>query len=118
MPRPDYTYKAQCLSVVDGDTAKVLCDLGFDTSIKITLRLYGINTPEIHSKIADEREQAQKAKARLIELIEGKEIIVRTFKTKEKYGRYLAQIFLVDSVCVNDVLVDEGLAEAYYGEKR
>ena len=111
-----YCYKAVILEVIDGDTCLAKLDLGFHVSFVIKLRLAGINTPELDGPSAD---LAIKGKDRLTELAQGKEVIVVTEKDhQEKYGRYLASIFLHDSTNVNELLVTEGLAKHYFGTGR
>jgi hypothetical protein len=39
-----YKYGAKLLRVVDGDTADVMIDLGFDTWVKARLRFKGVDT--------------------------------------------------------------------------
>ena len=41
-----YKYGAKLLRVVDGDTADVMIDLGFDTWVKARLRFKGVDTWE------------------------------------------------------------------------
>ena len=41
-----YKYGAKLIRVVDGDTADVMIDLGFDTWIKSRLRFKGVDTWE------------------------------------------------------------------------
>ena len=48
-----YIYKAECLRVVDGDTADVLIDLGFDTWRKSRLRFKGVDTWEKRTRNKD-----------------------------------------------------------------
>lgn len=107
-----YKYKAKVTRVVDGDTADVVVDLGFSVSVTTTLRLYGINTPEM--KGASKVEGA-KSKARLKELIEGKEVVIES-RVYDKYGRTVSTVFLGD-VNVNELLVKEGLAVTYMVDK-
>lgn len=77
---------------------------------KQKVRLLGINTPEVRGP---EREKGLVSRNRLRDLIDGKDIIVSTYKDKGgKYGRLLATIFL-DGVDINQQLIDEGLAEVY-----
>jgi len=45
-----YTYKARVLRVLDGDTIEAVIDLGFGITITQTLRLRGIDCPELVSK--------------------------------------------------------------------
>lgn len=43
-----YVYRATVNRVIDGDTIEVTVDLGFCASLRQTVRLYGINAPELH----------------------------------------------------------------------
>lgn len=114
-----FEYKAIVIKVVDGDTVDVQVDLGFDTFRNVKLRLKGINTPETRTKDTEEKTAGMAAKARLAQLIYGLEVVVKTYKDRsEKYGRYLADIFLDDGRCVNSILLEEGYAKPYNGEKR
>jgi micrococcal nuclease len=110
-----YQYRATCLAVVDGDTADFEIDLGLEISHRIRVRLYGINTPELHSPDDAERIKAVLARAFLSTMIFGKPLIVETIKDRtEKYGRYLADVF-VEGVekSVNAQLLEAGLAVEY-----
>ena len=77
-------------------------------------RLAGINTPEIRG---DRREAGLKSKDFVTEKILDKEVIIITKKdAKEKFGRYLAWIYYQENaewVCINNKLIDLGLAEPY-----
>lgn len=113
-----YTYRGSVARVIDGDTMEINIDLGFHISVRRTFRLYGINTAE---KISGEAgEPGKKAENFVRELVEGKAVIVQTFRDKlEKYGRYLAEVFAVgDNFSVNKRLLAAGLAVEYMGGKR
>ena len=110
-----YWYVAECVRVVDGDTVDLMFDLGMSTHRKERVRLYGVDTPEIYGvkKESEEYAKGMQASSRVRELIEGKRVWVRTVKdSKGKYGRYLAYIYFEENKCLNDLLVEEGLAEA------
>ena len=107
-----YTYKGKCTRVVDGDTIVCDIDLGFFLSLKeITLRLNRVNAPESRTKDKNEKEKGLATKEWIKEKLEGKDIIIQTFKDKQTdaFGRYLSEVFLED-VCINDILVEKGLA--------
>lgn len=103
-----YYYRARVTKVYDGDTITVDIDLGFHVGLTSeTIRLYRINTPEVRGP---EREQGLVSRDWLRERILDKEIILRTYRDKKgKYGRWLADV-LIDEVCINDELVEKGLA--------
>lgn len=113
-----YEYQATVTKVYDGDTITVDLDLGFDHVIKnMTLRLYGINTPELRGGTNASKIDARKARDYLRELILDRDIMVRTIEDKTgKYGRYLAVIFLEGGVDnVNLHMIEQGYAEEYIG---
>jgi len=111
-----YEYKAEYLSNYDGDTIKFIVDLGFSTFMKITVRLSGVDTPELRDSDPVMKAKAYEAKDFVRELlINAKEIIIKTEKDKTgKYGRYLATVYY-DGTNLNQQLVDAGMAEAYEG---
>ena len=41
-----YCYRAEVLRVIDGDSLSLNVRLGFDVSLKMSVRLYGIDTAE------------------------------------------------------------------------
>jgi micrococcal nuclease len=114
MERTLYHYKAIVTSVYDGDTCTVDIDLGLSTWIrKEKLRLSRINAPELRG---DERPKGLLSRDFLRDKIHGKEITIVTIKDRrEKYGRYLAEIWLEEKkgkfVNINDLLVKEGFAK-------
>lgn len=112
-----YQYNAKLVKVIDGDTIDANIDLGFGIAHTIRVRLSGINTTELRSKVETDRILAQKAKSRVIELIGQKGsdgFVVHTFKdSQEKYGRYLAKVVFADGTSLNDTLLTEGLAVPY-----
>ena len=110
-----YHYRAIVKKVVDGDTVYCDVDLGFNFNNKLMIfRLAEINTPELKGNM---REAGLKSKDFVIDKVLGKEIVLETFKdVKEKYGRYLAKVYYKENdqwVCLNDLLVQTGLAEKY-----
>ncbi len=129
-----YQYKATIKKVVDGDTLEIDIDLGLSVWIRSEkVRLYGVNTPEVYGvkRGTAEWEQGNKA-SDFVKMVlkEADEIIVETVKDKkEKYGRYLAVVFIkIDQneltgltdirtvggyYCLNDILIGKGLAEKY-----
>lgn len=111
----EYWYKAKVVSVYDGDTIRVKLDLGFGISTGgskgESLRLYGVNTPELRGA---EKERGKMVRDELRKLIDGKDVTIQTLKDKTgKYGRYLAKVYTVAGICVNDWLIENGYAEEY-----
>ena len=113
-----YHYKAKLVRVIDGDTIELDIDLGFSITIRQTVRLSDINTPELRSKDPVEKINAQRAKSRLSELLNSNPIMIKTEKdSREKFGRILGEIFIGDT-SINQQMINEGLAVSYSGGKR
>lgn len=106
-----YTYRASVISVYDGDTLTVDIDLGFSVIMRHqTVRLARINAPELRGATA---EQGLKSRDALRDKVLGKSVVLKTFKdSREKYGRWLGEVW-VDGVCINDWLLEVGLAMKY-----
>lgn len=109
-----YHYKAEVVSVYDGDTIRVKIDLGFgfinngNSGKGVSIRLYGLNTPEVRG---EERTEGLKSKEALENLILNKTITLKTIKDSTgKYGRYLGIILLEDGTNVNEWLIQNGYA--------
>lgn len=107
-PVPQYAYRATVIRVVDGDTAWLEVDPGFDFRLRMSVRFQGINAPETYTR------EGQAAKAWLTaQLPIGASVVLVTEKDKrEKYGRYLGVVWIGD-VCLNEVLVEQGWAVRY-----
>ena len=121
-----YDYKATLVRVVDGDTVDANIDLGFDITIKKRIRLVGINTPECRTRDLKEKALGLAAKERVKAILT--ENIKFTLESTElgKYGRVLGKIHInkldgtesLTQICLNDQLIKEKHAVAYFGGKR
>jgi endonuclease YncB( thermonuclease family) len=108
------------VKVYDGDTITIATKMpGSDTMYRLSVRLAGIDCPEIKSKIASEKEVAQLAKQFVTTQVMGEIVSLENVKM-EKYGRLLARVwyhdpFTLDPLCINDKLCEQRLAVAYDG---
>jgi endonuclease YncB( thermonuclease family) len=103
-------YAIAAFIAVDGDTIKA--------PYGVTYRLLGFDTPETRFARCDaELELGLAAKERLEELLSGGEVKVIETGKRDKYGRSLAHL-TVDGRDVGDILIGEGLARPYRGERR
>lgn len=114
MDKQLYHYKAKVISVYDGDTCTIDIDLGLHIWIRgEKIRLNRINAPELKGK---DRIKGLASRDFLKSLILDKEIIIETIKdAKEKYGRYLGEIWLKDRkgnfININDEMVKNKFAK-------
>jgi len=113
-----YHYKAIVKRVIDADTIVIDLDCGFSIWMReVYVRLLRIDAYEIRlssTTTAEMKEKGLEAKDYVSQLIEGKEIIIKSaINVKEKYGRILGEIFYkVDEswINLNDELVQKGYA--------
>jgi micrococcal nuclease len=126
-----YQYSAQVKRIIDGDSLQLTLDLGLSIFTDITARVYGINTPETNSSVAEERARAQAAKQFLVALLGAQTapLAVVTHKdAKEKYGRYLIEIIISKDEngkpfeggvkTVAEYMIARGYGVAYFGGAR
>ena len=115
-----YEYRAELIRVYDGDTIWVDLDLGFGVWLRNqSIRLKGINTPEVRGS---EKVEGRVSRDRLAELLNsaGGNCIIKTSRDKQKgnYGRILGEIFIENEErSLNQVLLDEELAVEYMKDK-
>tara|TARA_Y100000389_G_scaffold196407_1_gene229302 strand:+ start:1784 stop:2152 length:369 start_codon:yes stop_codon:yes gene_type:complete len=106
------------IKVYDGDTITIAARLpNTDGPIyRFSVRLNGIDTPEIRGKSEAEKELAYFVRDALSEKIMGKIVELRNV-ANEKYGRILADVYLEEQH-INGWLVDENFAVSYDGGKK
>ncbi|VAW11416.1 hypothetical protein MNBD_BACTEROID05-544 [hydrothermal vent metagenome] len=113
-----YIYVAQVKRIVDADTLIVHIDCGFGIFHTQRIRLKGIDAPE-KKTLAGQKSLREVEKI----LSACPFVIVKTEKT-DKYGRYLADVFYLKGEknpqvtvakghYLNQLLIDQGLAEIY-----
>lgn len=107
--KPAYTYQATVVSIVDGDTVRLDVDAGFNCHFHEKFRLAHVNTPE-----KTDKDGWLRSTSRVKELLPvGGKCFIKSLG-QDKYGRWLAEIF-VDGFYVNGALLGEELAVAYEG---
>lgn len=101
---PSYVYRALCLRVIDGDTLLVRVDCGFRVAITISVRVRGVNTPEQNETGGDA------ATAYVRELIEGKPIIVESYRDRRSFERWVCDVY-VDGRMLAETIILAGHGE-------
>jgi endonuclease YncB( thermonuclease family) len=98
------------VKIFDGDTIQVK---GF--GLKFTIRLVGIDTPELGRKGQKRQPYSLQAKQKLTHLLQEKTISLKQYGMGG-YNRVLAEIF-VNETNVNLEMVRSGFAEVYRGNR-
>jgi micrococcal nuclease len=103
------------IKVYDGDTITIASKLPYKNSpmYRFSVRLNGIDCPEIKGKDNDEKQCAILAKNEMTGLVLHKEILLKNVQT-EKYGRILADVY-VNDFHVNQHMIEKRLAVKYEG---
>lgn len=122
-----YTYSAEVERVIDGDTLKLQIDVGFNTRMRHTVRLRGIDCPESGTVKGEAAAQFVEQTLNSPSRTMGGEgegdafpIVVKTYKS-DKFGRYLVDVWYLPGEndpeeilkrgrLLNQVLLDAGLA--------
>lgn len=113
-----YNYRAVVNRVIDGDTVEVTVDLGFRASLRQTVRLYGINAPELHGPTFAAGRAARDFLSGLLPV--GTRILITSFKSDgavDKYGRWLGRLSFEDGQSINDEMVRQWHAVRYLDGK-
>lgn len=103
------------IKIVDGDTCWLAVWEG-GRHCRLSVRLNGIDTPELRAKNPEEQQLAQDAKAYLYSLVHDKVVRVEWHGT-EKYGRHLVKLFR-GSTDINEQMLAQGHAREYHGGRR
>ncbi len=100
-----FTYPATVIRIIDGDTIEMDIDLGFRVRMKTSVRVSGINAPEMPTA------EGQAARLFLAQYIPVNTRGVLTSHSLDKYGRVLGD-FLPDGSqhTIGDVMVSSGHA--------
>ena len=106
------------IKVYDGDTITVASKLPFNDSplYRLSVRLNGIDTPEIKGRDDDEKTSAKFVRDELSNLLLHKKVLLKNIET-EKYGRVLCDVYL-DDLHVNDWLISRRYAVKYDGKTK
>jgi micrococcal nuclease len=105
----------QVIKVYDGDTITIASKMPYASSpmYRFSVRLNGIDTPEIKGKTEDEKTIAVEARNKLTDLIMNKRVTLKNVQN-EKYGRILADVYLGD-LHINQWMLDQHFAVKYDG---
>ena len=114
-----YEYKCKIVKVVDGDTTDVDIDLGFGVWLhKQRVRFFGIDTPESRTRDLEEKKYGLASKEYVLNAmpVGSTQTLVTVKDGKGKYGRILGKFRLEDGSILNDNMIKEHHAVAYFGQ--
>ena len=120
VPFQDKIIYARIEEIYDGDTVKIIILFG-ETPVRFSLRILGIDAPEIKNgegRLPEEHKAAIKVRDYMRSLFPTNiaKICIRDW---DKYGgRVLGELFLETGENVAEILIHGGWARPYHGEKK
>lgn len=110
--------RAQVLDVLDGDTFLAEALVWPGHSVRINIRIRGIDAPEMKCRCEQERVAALRARAALAEMIGAGGISISNIGGGKYYGRVLADVTTEQGAGVAAALLERALVRGYGGGKR
>lgn len=110
--------EARVVRVIDGDSFVAEAHVWPGHRITVTVRLRGIDAPELRARCAAERRAAERARAALAGLIGDGPVRLRAIGGGKYFGRVVADVTTADGNDVAQHLLARALAAAYDGGRR
>lgn len=111
-------YDAEVVRVIDGDTVVVDIYIWVDLIKRVNLRLTGVNTPEIRTRLQCEKEMGLKAKEFVESWLKESDLVTVVDVRPDKYGGRVRGYLYKGEDGLSEALIAEGLGVKYEGEKR
>ena len=114
----DLEVPATVISVYDGDTIKVNAHPWPGHTIRVSVRIDGIDTPELRGKCPREKEMARYARDALGVMLSDPRVVLEDVRNGKYAGRILARVRMPDGRYVGEGMIGLGLARVYDGGRR
>jgi endonuclease YncB( thermonuclease family) len=116
-----HDFVSEPVRVIDGDTVELRVNwLPPELGTKLSLRVYGIDTPEKSFRAKCEREKAAGEAASLftkdaLQSATTKQIIIKEW---DKFGGRVLGDMMLDGKSLREMLISNGFARPYFGDKK
>ncbi len=108
---------ATVVRVIDGDTFVAEAHVWPGETVRVSVRIRGIDAPELHSRCPRERFAAAEARNALAALLGSQKVKITNIGGGKYYGRVLADVETEDGE-VAPVLLSRALVRYYSGGRR
>lgn len=106
------------ISIYDGDTFRAnLAGVHPLIGQNVSIRVSGVDTPEIRGKCHKEKQLARLAKQATVGFLRSAKVIELKNISRGKYFRIVADVY-ADNKKLSDFLLDSNLAVHYHGKKK
>lgn len=109
--------EARVVRVIDGDTFVADARIWPGQTIRVSIRIRGIDAPELRTRCERERQAGEAARDRLAALLGFEPVAILNIGADKYYGRVLADVEAADGA-VAAMLLGEGLVQPYEGGRR
>ena len=110
--------EATVVEIIDGDTFLAEAQVWPGHSVRVNIRIRGIDAPEMKARCEAERAAALRARDALALLVGDRPVSISNIGGAKYYGRVLADVATPDGVAVGSILLNENLVRPYAGGKR
>ncbi len=109
---------ATVVRVIDGDTLVVRARIWLGQNVETSVRVAGLDTPELRGGCAGERRLAARAKTLTVALIADGEVTLRDIRFGKFAGRVVARVTTAAGADLSRALIAAGLGRPYRGGSR
>jgi endonuclease YncB( thermonuclease family) len=109
---------ASVARVIDGDTLEADARVWPGHTVRVAVRIRGIDAPEMRSRCLPEKEAAERARHALTELVADGIVIISNISGGKYYGRVVADVETADGRSVSAELLRLELVRSYAGGRR
>ena len=109
---------AVVVQVIDGDTFLADAEIWPGQTLRVNVRIRGIDAPEMKSRCRAERDAALAAQTALADLVTKESVSLSNIGSAKYYGRVLADVRTGTGDAVGSAMLRDGLVRPYSGGKR
>ncbi len=110
--------EARVVKVHDGDSFSVEALVWPGTVVSVSIRVRGVDAPELRSKCPYERRLAMRARQELAGRLAAERISLSNIGGDKYYGRVLADVQLEDGTDLASALLESRSVRPYQGKRR
>jgi micrococcal nuclease len=110
--------EATVIEIIDGDTFLAEAHVWPGHSVRVNIRVRGIDAPEMKSRCERERLAALHAREVLAELLGTGAVSISNIGGAKYYGRVLADVATPDGSAVSEIMLARDIVRPYRGGKR
>ena len=110
--------EARVVRVIDGDTFVAEAHVWPGHTITVSVRIRGVDAPELRSRCDVEKAAATQSRTALEEMIQGATVRIYNISGDKYFGRVLADVTTAEEHPLADDLLERALVRAYAGGRR